>query len=492
MNVASSMAVAIAERVEKSGGPKAGLVAWRTVASNAPIGDVRARALLSAIRCAIAVTDLGALSELTDSWAFAGDGAWEKEIGAICKDLVRAGLLAAATALARTEVSRRRSARGLYLYARCLETGADPRAEALFADAVDLAEHAGDVALASAARVRRIAWLSRTLEHLPRAVTEAAKIDLARIPPASRIVVARALLRSPSRFVRAGAIAALDGVVTAGDIALAHRALAVRAARVDDAGDALTPLEIDRLLAVFGRDVALGIAPRAREALRGAVAVARAEGAELDAALAEAARTDPTIALLHRRVRDVLAGRFEAHAATDGAPASAWECILDAFVAMRDGVHARAAMAIGALADAEERGERVPPQAWNVVRLALAQDGAELRAQASRFVASRMARPAGAPPRGWLDLANVLAARGMTELADRARRAAAAAKEPGADDALVLWLTRSGWELAARGERALALARLREARALARGDARRDAAVPAPAPAARPAASPSR
>jgi hypothetical protein len=46
MNVASSMAVALAERVEKSGGPKAGLVAWRTVASNAPIGDVRARAAL--------------------------------------------------------------------------------------------------------------------------------------------------------------------------------------------------------------------------------------------------------------------------------------------------------------------------------------------------------------------------------------------------------------------------------------------------------------
>jgi hypothetical protein len=57
----------------------------------------------------------------------------------------------------------------------------------------------------------------------------------------------------------------------------------------------------------------------------------------------------------------------------------------------------------------------------------------------------------------------------MEEQATLARRAAALAKEPGAVDALVVALTRSGWRLAAAGDREAAIARLREARALATG-----------------------
>lgn len=488
MNVASSMAVALAERVEKSGGPKAGLVAWRTLAGNAGVREVRARALLAAIRCAIAIPDLGALAELTQTWEFAGDGAWEKEIAVFCKDLSRSGLAGAAMALARAEAARRRSARGLYLYARLLELANDARAEALYAEATDLAERDRDAELALAARVRRVGLLSRALETVPLATAEAAKVDLAKVTSSSRIVVARALLRSPSRFTRAGAIAALDGLVTSGDVGVARRALAACAAHVDEAGEALTPLEVDRLLAVFGRDVALAIAPRARDAVRAAVTIARASDAELDAALTEAARIEPTLEPLHRRAREILAGRFEAHAAVTGsAPAGAWEQILDAYVAMRDGVSARAAVAIGALADAEERGAPVPPQAWNVVRLALEQDGADLHAAAARFATARMKRPAAPPPRGWLALAHVLAMRRLDDLADRARRAASAAKEPGADDALVFALTMSAWELARQGQRTDAIARLREARALAH----RALPAPSPAPAARPDATPS-
>jgi hypothetical protein len=55
----------------------------------------------------------------------------------------------------------------------------------------------------------------------------------------------------------------------------------------------------------------------------------------------------------------------------------------------------------------------------------------------------------------------------MEEQATLALRAAVRAKEPGAADALVVALTRSGWQLAAAGDRAAAIARLREARALA-------------------------
>ncbi|MDF2697139.1 MAG: hypothetical protein K0S65_5522, partial [Labilithrix sp.] len=53
-----------------------------------------------------------------------------------------------------------------------------------------------------------------------------------------------------------------------------------------------------------------------------------------------------------------------------------------------------------------------------------------------------------------------------TELSRMARRAAVVAKEPGAAESLGTSLTREGWDLARSGERARAIARLREAKAL--------------------------
>ena len=455
------MAVALAERVEKTGGPKAGLLAWKTLADTSSPGDTRARALLSALRCAFALTDLRTVSELTTGWEVAGDGIYDKQIGALCKDLARAGLLVPALALASAELSRRRSAFAHYLYARCLDVAGDPRAADSFAHAI--AEKDATPELALAARVRRVAWTNDA--------EEAAQIDLARISPSDRILVARALLGSPSRFVRAGAIASLDGILLTGDVELAKRALAVCAAYVDDRGDVITSLEHDRLLALFSRDAAVAIAPRAKNALRAASALAQAtnDDKSFDAALIEAQRLDPTLAPLHFRARQILLTRGETGASEGIAPNDPWSLLLDVFVALRDGAPSRATGALRMLAEAQEKGQRLPAQVWNVIPLALSSDDAEVRAVAGRLAAARMKTP-GAPPRGWLELANALAMREMPVLADRARRAAAAAKEPGANDALVFALTRSAWELARSGDRSLAIARLREARALSQKD----------------------
>lgn len=461
MNVASSMAIALAERVERSAGPKAGLLAWKTLADTSGPGDTRSRALLAAMRCALAAGEFSEMRELTRLWEFAGPAPFDREVGALVKELARGRQLALATMLAAVEVSRRRSAFALYLHARCLDVAGDARAHDVFGEAVRRAEEEGGGAegIARASRLRRLARAPDP--------EEAAKLDLAKLAPLERITVARARLRSSSRFARTGAIAALDGLVASGDVAIAKRALAVAGAHVDDAPDLLTPLEIDRLLALFGRDVAVALAPRGRDLVKAAAAVARAASdAELDAALAEAARIDPPMAANHRRAREILAGRVEpSNAPPSKDPAG---LVLDAFAALRDDQTTRAATALVALGDAEERGVRVSAEAWNVARLGLESEHLAVNAAAARLVTAKMRRRSAAPPRGWLELANVLSARGVHDLADRARRHAVAAKEPGADDALVFALTKSGWEHARRGDRDSALARLREAKALAK------------------------
>jgi hypothetical protein len=460
MNVASSMAIALAERVEKSAGPKAGLLAWKTLADTSSPGDTRARALLAAMRCALAAGEFSEMNALTQAWEFAGPAPFDREVAAIVKGLARSRLLAPATALAAVELLRRRSAFSLYLHARCLDVANDARAHDAFGEAVRRAEEEGAAAepIARAARLRRLA---RSPDP-----DEAAKLDLGKLAPRDRIIVARALLRSPSRFTRAGAIAALDGLVASGDVPIAKGALAVAGAHVDDAADLLTPLEIDRLLALFGREVAVGLAPRGRDLVKAAASVAHAAtDAELDAALAEAAKIDASLAANHRRAREILGGRVEP-AATPPAKDPAG-LVLDAFSALREDQTTRAATALVALGDAEERGIRVPAEAWNVARLGLESEHLAVNAAAARLVTAKMRSRRGGPPRGWLEIAAVLSARGLHDLADRARRHAVATKEPGAEDALVFALTRAGWEHARRGEREKALARLREAKALA-------------------------
>src|SRR5262245_31715136 len=117
MSIAASAALAVAERVERTGGPRAGLVAWKTLASNTADADVRGRSSFAALRCALALRDLDELAELTILWGSVDRGVWDAPIGALCKELVRAGILRCALVLAEAEARRHRTAKSLYCYA---------------------------------------------------------------------------------------------------------------------------------------------------------------------------------------------------------------------------------------------------------------------------------------------------------------------------------------------------------------------------------------
>ena len=417
-----SVALRIADRVAASGGPRAGLSAYRVLAEKTTDDDVKGRALLAALRCAVALDDREAIATLTSHWNDVATGLYAASIAALCKRLP----LVQATALAYAEVKRHVTAHALYTYARCLDTAGDPRAAGAFAEAAERAAKEGAGAIVIASRVRRVAWLARSLATLADALEEASRLDLARLGERDRRAVARVLLCSPSRFVRAGALEVLDARSCA--------------RHVEDMDTRLTPLELDRVIAK------LQGMPDAQAAAR---AIVRGPDPE-----------DPR----HARAREILAGRFEPNRDLVDDP---WSLLLDVAAALRDGTHARAASALRLLAAREERGAWSPVHVWTIAEAALASESAEVRGVAGRLATSRMARGACVPPpRGWLALATALADAGMMEPADLARRAAFAAKEKGAADALVLDLTKAGWELARSGERARAISRLREAKAL--------------------------
>lgn len=497
MSLTADVAVGAAERIERTAGPSAGLKVWRRLASNATQPELRGRAILGGVRCAMVLRDMTAVRDLSLLWRNVervDESLWDGVFRTI-KDLARAGLGMSATDLAWSETKRAVTARGLYAYARCLDVAADPRAAAAFGEALARAEKEGATSLVHASRVRRAAWLARSPETLSDAIEEAKRVAPGDATPAERLVLAGILLRAPSRFARASALGLLDELASASAPAipsstvrasassnasastspsagvLARRALVLAARHADDMNDRLTPLEVDRLIALFSRETVANATVRVRETVRAIDRLARAEEkkneSEFEAALADAARVDPELDVLHRRARDILRGRFEAHGGADTRSHPGWTALLDAVVAMRDAGWPRTAQALRRLAESAERGDRLPPHAWTVAQAALGTDDAEVRAVAGRLVAAMMKSSTAAPPRGWLGLAQALAACGMDETANLARRSAALAKEPGAAEALGLALTRSGWQLALAGERSRAIERLREARALA-------------------------
>jgi tetratricopeptide (TPR) repeat protein len=481
MSLSTDVAVGTAVRLERTAGPAAGLMMWRRLAASAAGSELRGNAILGGLRCATKVKDESAIRDLSLLWRTVDSVDVELWDGvfAACKALARAGLATCATELARSEVLRARSSRALYAFARCLDVAGDPHAVDAFGEALAASQEEGATKRVHACRVRRVAWLSRSADTLRAAVEEAKLVDAADCNPGERLVLARVLLRAPSRFARASALGLLDDLVTAGTAPGAHddaarlakRALHLAARHADDMSDELTPLEADRLVALFSREPIAKDMARVRDAVRAIDRLARAKekksDAELEAALDDAARADPELAILHRRARDILRGRFEAHESSRTAAHPLWTALLDAVVAMRDEAWPRTAQALGRLAESAERRERVPPHAWTVAQAALGTADAEVRIVAGRLVGAMMRTTTSAPPRGWLGLANALAQCGMDDLATTARRGAALANEAGASEALALALTRKGWQLAQAGEKTRAIERLREARALA-------------------------
>ena len=442
-----SIALALAERIERSGGPRAGYFAWKTVFENSTTNETKSAALLAACRCATNLRDSNALRDVIQLWGalLKSRGVYDLQIGLLCKNMTRAGFHERARDLAAAELARNPTARATYLYARCLELMKDRRAPAFFADTIRRARREGLFDLERAAQIRRFVGLSQVPETRAEAVREAQAMDPSRLLPDDRLALAKVLLRAASRFARTTALGWLDEIVAVESPLLpeskarADRALRILAAHADDRGGSLCAMEVDRLMAILSRRKSTS---RARAALAALVAV----------------ETDPETAIfefaeLQKRARDLLEGRFAPGGLT------VWDRLFDVASAIREGSPGRATIALRVL----EGEARLPNQTWTLIQAALAMNDPEPREAAAKLVPLLFART---PPRGWISVAASLSMAQLDELATMARRYAAAAGEPGSAEALGLVLTRSGWQLARDGERSRAVKRLREAKAL--------------------------
>jgi hypothetical protein len=202
MSITADVATGAAERVEKSAGPAAGLAVWRRLAFNAGGAEIRGRAILGGLRCAIAVHDFGAIRDLTQLWQtveVVSESDWDG-LFATCKAMWRSGLGVLATELASAEV-RRRAPRHVHSTCVC----AVPRSSR--ATRRRSGGLRGGARRGREARARR-AWYAGDLPRPPRrvaraelrrrsnaALEEAKRGELARRPrPPSGSCIARVLL----------------------------------------------------------------------------------------------------------------------------------------------------------------------------------------------------------------------------------------------------------------------------------------------------------
>jgi hypothetical protein len=399
MAVGRTLTISIAERIERAVGAERAIAVWKALASNAGSDEVRARALLSAFRCAISARRPSAIDELVPRWREVRGAGWARAVIPLCKSLSRSGEAVRAIALAEAESRRHPTALSLYCYARCLDVARDESSVKAFGSAVERAAIEGDGDIERASRVRRVAIHARSWRTLDDALQEANRLELGRLSTDARITIARVLLLSPSRFVRATGLGLLDDVVISGEASVASKALRVVAEWIDAVGGAMTPLEADRVLAVWARERAVAVAPNARAVARAVLASAPQYGRMLEAM---------------------------------GAP-----------------------------------NDKLRYAVLDEACTNLASDDAAAHVAAARVIATHLQVPSPFRPRaGYVALGHRLTRLGMKTLAVSSYRAARAAREPGATEALASSLADLGRTLAHEGQRAAAIAHLREAKQL--------------------------
>lgn len=467
MSLAGRVGLAAAAELERTVGPYIALASYRRLVSL--LDDPRGRGLaaVGALRCALALGEIDELCEVARAYAEAGAPSNLPAIVPLCTALVGRGRADAAVLLAAAEAKRTPLSRALYLEARCHahagDRAASLRACARAAERAE-AEGADDVLVAARVRLVEAGMIEPAL-----GASAGGGVDPARATPAQKLVLARARLAAPSRFTRASGLSLLKELADEGDEAVARAAVRTAAEHADAMGEALTPLEADRLAAALQRWPEEHEREDALARLAALVRIAGASGAERERALIEAAAIAPELAHQHARTRAILQGASEdGGGEREGAPALrvAWAA-LDAIAAERAGA-AGAVAALRTIRDlVAQRAAAPSAPAWSAARIGLlSKDPAvgAAAADAARSLASASRGPG--PPGGRLALAGVARRAGAGDLALALLRAAAASREAGAQEALARARLCDGWALAGRGERDPALEALREAREL--------------------------
>ncbi|MDI3286812.1 hypothetical protein [Polyangium sp. 15x6] len=474
MKFVDDIGLGAAQKLEAAVGPFVALPAYKRLLVRTAEPAFAARAALGAFRCAIRLGDEREIGDVAAYWStLSGSGAHLPAILELCRQLTRLGRKNAALALAGAEVEREESARALYLFGRLLElTGDGDGAFVAFGKAAaraDAEKGAADVAVAS--RARRVERLlgDRTTAQL--AVADAVSADPTGAPPDHKLVIALGRLRSPSRYARASGLSLLEELGRDPTTSLGRLAIRLAAEHADALGDALTPLEAERVAATLRHVPDDAARENALARLAAAQAIAASRGEAQAEAITRAGELAPEIFPLVCRARAALTGGgqgdYGPSASTEPSSPSLRLASLGlaAYVALGKGRPREAAEALTEAAElATSGGIAIAPPVWTAARAALDSADPLARAAGVRLCEVLLSGPSAAPPGGHSAFALALARAGRTDLAVRSARDAVASKEASARGLLGSILREQGWALAARGQRELAIAALVEAK----------------------------
>jgi hypothetical protein len=475
------------------GSPRVAMRLFDALAKNSGDPEVRARAALGALRCAVKLDEVNDILNFAILWPeMRADptGALADDVVDLVKRLVVTKRVDIALALAKSEVERKTSARSLYLYARLLDRTDERAALEVYGRAAEIAEQEpGSPAIAVTARVRRIERLAMDPATCQQAALEAAAANPEAGTPAQKLVIAAGRLLSPSRFTRASGLSLLEELGRTARPEIAHAAIRTAAQHADRLAEGLSSIEADRVGAALKHWPDPASRDSALVRLLALVRIAAARGEDRDRRLIEAWDAAPEIFPLLCRARAVLTGGgVGSYAALDegraaplpdapAPPAGPLDSSLrlaslglDAVVAIRRGKPLEAASALRAARELMgPLSPEAPPALWTAVVLALGALDPLGRSAALELAEHLLSASGVAPPPPSLRirrLATSLRRAGRADLAVCALRWAASSKDPSATQDLAGELTRQGWTAALEGDREVALTALREGRAL--------------------------
>ena len=460
-----SIALAAAEKIWRTAGPRAGMLAYRNLLAQES-DNTRAQAILRGIDCAMEAGDEQAAFAFAESWGFVRTGDLADDVVVSAARLEARGFQRSCHLILMREHERRHDPRVAYALGRvCQRRGLPGDALAAFTSCVDAMGKTRT--FGESERLLAAASLEIARARIRDPMTAASalalgkSIDASLLAPKERVQHARLLLASQSRFERASALSSLAELARQIP-ALAAPAAHVAAAHADRMGHALTPLEADRVLAVLSAlpaPAAVALARKRLESLRNDVG--------LRAARAEERRIveDPELAPLVVKAKAILAGASGPDTAAKADASAALRLTDLALAAIAE--HGRGALRatrlreVLALAAFDVRP--FPRGALTLAMLALGGEDRSLHPDAAAL-ADRAITLGASSPRGLSLLAALLVSRDEELVAERALRLAAQREEPGADGLLVRLLCHRARRALARGDRATAASCLSEAR----------------------------
>lgn len=470
-----------AEQLETSVGPYVALASYKRLLAGP--ADVRARALVGALRCAIALDDDREIQAAASALAGAPANVLAPSAVPFAIELLLKGKTELAVHVAQTEIERTKDPLAAYVRARALEASAlgGVDAVALWAEVAERGNGPEiHVAVRAQATARYVAaCLQRARKdatfELPRArlagLAESAKLEP--LGSEQRLLVLRGRLLSGSNFHRASALSAVEEIARKSAEPARRMAIDLAARHFDEMPFHLHAIEIDRVRATIRRHPNEALRARLEQRLDATLALLKAHGTgnpvKVDEALDGLIRTSESVRAALARIRASEKGGDAAGALLSTTPYDELAGLgVTAIVELRKqptSLSSSAQTCLDRARDLLSPDVAVPLPLWTAAREALSRRG-PLAESGAALIAAAFSRTTSFAPPKLVDLAASLGRVGSHDAAALVLAEATRMREPEARAASADHHRRVAYEALARGDRDAAWRALTTAREL--------------------------